>query len=62
MEVKYTMPDYKKMYLALFNSITDTIETLQKAQQEVERLAIEADEPKLTILSSKLSSKEDTPS
>jgi len=39
------MPDYQKMYAALFNQITDTIEHLQKIQQEVEELYISADEP-----------------
>ena len=30
------MPDYQKMYLDLFNSVTDAIELLQKAQQDAE--------------------------
>ncbi|MDR0906599.1 MAG: hypothetical protein LBN00_10585 [Oscillospiraceae bacterium] len=30
------MPNYKAMYLALFNSVTDAIEMLQKAQQDAE--------------------------
>lgn len=28
------MPDYKEMYLTLFNEITKSIDTLQKAQQK----------------------------
>jgi len=27
------MPDYKQMYFSLFNSVSDAIEILQKAQQ-----------------------------
>ena len=34
------MEDYKKMYLELFNKITDTIETLKKIQQEAEETFI----------------------
>ncbi|MDR0904703.1 MAG: hypothetical protein LBN00_00785 [Oscillospiraceae bacterium] len=30
------MPDYESMYLALFNSVTDAIETLIQAQQDAE--------------------------
>jgi hypothetical protein len=30
------MPDYKSMYLQLFNSVTDAIDILQKAQQKGE--------------------------
>ncbi len=35
------MPNYETMYYALFNSLTDAIEILQKAQQEGEQLFIE---------------------
>lgn len=38
------MPDYKAMYYALFNTLTDTIEILQKAQQEGEQMFIEQTE------------------
>ena len=31
------MPDYQKMYHLLFNEITDTIERLERIQQDVER-------------------------
>ena len=33
---KRTMPDYKKLYYDMFNTVTDTIETLQKAQRKAE--------------------------
>lgn len=36
------MPDYKKMYSTLFNSITDVIEILEKAQESTEREFIES--------------------
>ena len=38
------MPDYKKMYTALFNAMTDAIEKLQKAQIETEEIYISGDE------------------
>ena len=34
------MPDYQRMYLGLFNAITDAIELLQKAQQDAEEIYI----------------------
>ena len=34
------MPDYKSMYLDLFNSITDAIEILTKAQRKTEEAYI----------------------
>lgn len=36
------MPDYKEMYLSLFNSITDAIEFLKYAQIKSEELYIKA--------------------
>lgn len=39
------MPDYQKMYLDLFNSVTDAIELLQKAQQDAEESYISQGEP-----------------
>ena len=39
------MPDYKEMYLQLFNSVTDAIELLQKAQQDAEESYISQGEP-----------------
>ena len=39
------MPNYEAMYYALFNSLSDVIDILQKAQREAEQLFIEdADE------------------
>ena len=36
------MPDYKSMYFDLFNSITDAIEILSKAQKKAEEDFINA--------------------
>lgn len=38
------MPNYKKMYYDLFNSVTDTIEALKKAQQKAEEEYINSSE------------------
>ena len=38
------MPNYKKMYYDLFNSVTDTIEALKKAQQKAEEEYISSGE------------------
>ena len=35
------MPDYKSMYLELFNSVTNAIEILQEAQKKTEEKYIE---------------------
>ncbi len=35
------MPDYEKLYHKLFNDITKAIETLQKAQQDVEEMYLD---------------------
>ncbi|MBR2453178.1 MAG: hypothetical protein IKB32_03935 [Clostridia bacterium] len=35
------MPDYKKLYHKLFSDITDTIENLQKAQQDAEEMYLD---------------------
>ena len=32
------MPDYQKMYITLFNAMTDSIRLLQDAQREAEEL------------------------
>ncbi len=37
------MDNYKKMYYKLFNAMTETIESLQKVQQEVEEIYISAE-------------------
>lgn len=42
------MPDYKNMYLKLFNRVTDAVEMLMQAQKEVEEMYIsgeDEDEP-----------------
>ncbi|MBQ4100404.1 MAG: hypothetical protein IJC83_02525 [Oscillospiraceae bacterium] len=43
------MADYKKMYGALFNQITKTIEDLQQIQRMVEEMYISADEMPIPI-------------
>jgi len=42
------MPDYKAMYYKLFNTYTDIIELLQKAQQETEEIYIDTSEDEET--------------
>jgi len=44
------MADYAKMYRKLFNSQTDAIEILQKAQLETEQMYIEAPDPDIRLL------------
>ena len=39
------MADFKSMYLKLFGHVTDAINLLQVAQQEVEEIYIENDHP-----------------
>ena len=44
------MPDYKAMYLSLFNSVTEAVKILSDAQKRVEEIYInssELDEEKL---------------
>ena len=36
------MPDYKEMYLKLFNKVTDAIEILKEAQKETEEIYIKS--------------------
>ncbi len=38
------MPDYKTMYLELYNSVTDAIEILQKAQIKAEETYVNSSE------------------
>lgn len=38
------MADYKKMYTALFNDVSDAIALLQKAQQKTEDVFVQGDE------------------
>ncbi len=35
------MPNYEKLYSKLFNEITETIEKLQKAQQDAEEMYLD---------------------
>lgn len=44
------MPNYKKMYFALFNAVSDSINNLQKAQQNAENAYIENEAPLLPVL------------
>lgn len=44
------LTDYQKMYAALFNTITDVIEILQKAQQTTEEMYISTDTSDATNL------------
>lgn len=52
------MPSYKKMYIDLFNSVTDAIEILQKAQQVGEKAYVESGEPPLALMRSEIKSSE----
>lgn len=47
------MPDYAKMYKRLFQSQTQVIELLQKAQQDTEEMFISAPEPEIRVLGQK---------
>jgi hypothetical protein len=47
---EFTMADYNKMYIKLFNAVTDAINVLQKAQIETEEMFINQEEPVLTLL------------
>lgn len=44
------MPDYKSMYIKLFQSQTKAIQLLQSAQQETEEMYIEAEPTDIKIL------------
>lgn len=44
------MPDYKKMYFALFNAVTAAIDQLQNAQRNGEKAYNESEDTPLTIL------------
>lgn len=52
------MPDYAKMYHTLFNAVTESIEILQRAQQDTEEMYITAKEPEIHLLQAE-SPKED---
>ena len=55
------MPDYAAMYKKLFNSQTDAIALLQKAQQETEEMYMSSPDPDIRVLQPK-NSEGDTPS
>ncbi|MDJ0304448.1 MULTISPECIES: hypothetical protein [Dehalobacter] len=55
------MPDYVAMYKKLFNSQTDVIALLQKAQQETEEMYMSSSEPDIRVLQPK-NPEGDTPS
>ena len=44
------MADYARMYRTLFNSQTEAIEILQRAQQEAEEIYISAPDPDIRVL------------
>jgi hypothetical protein len=44
------MPDYKAMYTTLFNAQTDAINLLHSAQQDTEKMYIEADDTPIELL------------
>lgn len=43
------MADYQKMYLTLFNKITDTIKNLEEIQQLTEEMYISEEQPKISL-------------
>ena len=43
------MTDFKKIYLHIFNKVTDAIDLLQAAQRECEELYIQSAAPIITI-------------
>ena len=50
MSKEENMPNYKKMYLELFNTVTDIIEQLQEVQKKTEQMYIEAEKDEKTII------------
>jgi len=44
------MPDYQKMYHALFNDVTNVVSTLQQAQQKTEEMYVDSMEAQLISL------------
>jgi len=47
------MPDYQKMYIKLFNKVTDVIAELQQIQKETEQLYIKNTDNELFLLKAK---------
>ncbi|MDR0286954.1 MAG: hypothetical protein LBI03_04495 [Clostridiales bacterium] len=54
------MPDYVKMYYKLFNSQTDAINLLQKAQSETEEMYISSPDPDIRVLDVKKQEEDNT--
>ena len=52
------MPDYKKMYITLFNETARVITILQQAQQKTEEVYISSDTPGKPLLIPKDGSKD----
>ena len=44
------MVDYQKMYIMLFNAVTDAISIMKKVQQATEELYMSVEEPAITVL------------
>jgi len=44
------MPDYQKMYYALFNDVTNVVSKLQQAQQKTEEMYVDSMEAQLISL------------
>ncbi len=42
------MVDYRKLYMGLFNSISDALETLEQAQELLKRAQLDAEEAYIT--------------
>ncbi|MDO5479568.1 MAG: hypothetical protein Q4G23_10450 [Clostridia bacterium] len=53
------MPDYKKMYTKLFNSVTDAIEILKQAQIETEEIYINSSEEDKKVLNINILNREE---
>lgn len=53
------MPNYKKMYLKLFNRITDVIAELQEIQQTTEEMYISDTSPRTIDICSKIGAPND---
>lgn len=53
------MPDYKEMYVKLFQSQTKAISILQEAQKETEGIYIDAEPPKMVVLPTHPKNKDD---
>jgi hypothetical protein len=54
------MPDHAKMYYKLFNSQTDAINLLQKAQSETEEMYTSSPDPDIRVLDVKKQEEDNT--